>query len=83
MELSSPIQLLWRDKELTIIPKKVGVDWVYIVRFADRTPPLMLTVAMQEKGRHFWTSVPEGRQSEAEQIGPMITAYYKSLSAVK
>lgn len=77
MELSTPFQLICRDKELEVVPKKVGGDWVYIVRFPDRTPSLMLTLATIEKGGHFWTSVPEGRQSEADQIGPMITAYYE------
>ena len=77
MELSKPFQIICRNKELAIVPKKVGGDWVYIVRFPNPTPILMLTNASKEKGGHFWTSVPEGRQSEAEQIGPMITEYYK------
>lgn len=82
MELSSPFQIIWREKELEVIPKKVGSDWVYIVRFPDRTPTLMLTHASKEKGGHFWTSVPEGRQVEAEQIGPMIAEHYR-VSATK
>jgi hypothetical protein len=82
MEFSSPFHIVWHEKELEVIPKKVGGDWVYLVRFPDRTPILMLTHATKEKGGHFWTSVPEGRQGEAEQIGPMITAYYK-VSATK
>ncbi len=81
MELSTNFQLIWRDKELEVLPKKVGGDWVYIIRFPDRTPVLMLTSATKEKGGHFWTSVPEGRQGEAEQIGPMIAAHYKVASS--
>lgn len=77
MELSTPFQIVWREKELEVVPKKVGGDWVYIVRFPDRTPSLMLTQAIMEKGGHFWTSVPEGRQGEAEQIGPLINEYFK------
>lgn len=77
MELSAPFQIVWHEKKLEVAPKKVGSDWVYIVRFPDRTPTLMLTLASKEKGGHFWTSVPEGRQGEAELIGPIITAYFK------
>lgn len=77
MELSSPFQLQWRDKDLTVIPKKVGGDWVYIIRFPDGRSSLMLTLATQQKGGHFWTSVPEGRQREAELFGPMITDHYQ------
>lgn len=81
MELSTNFQLIWRNKELEVLPKKVGGGWVYIIRFPDRTPVLMLTYATKEKGGHFWTSVPEGRQGEAEQIGPMITEHYRVSSA--
>jgi len=83
MELSSPFQLQWRDKDLTVIPKKVGGDWVYIIRFPDGRPSLMLTLATQEKGGHFWTSVPEGRQKEAELIGPMIADHYRKFTSVQ
>lgn len=76
MEPNRPFTLTARNKELEIIPKKIGHDWVYIVRFPDHTPTLMLTLATMEKGGHFWTSIPEGRQREAEMIGPHITAYY-------
>ena len=81
MELSSLFQVLWRNKELDVVPKKVGGDWVYIVRFPDRTLTLMLTHVTKEKGGHFWTSVPEGRQAEAEKFRPMITEHYGQLAA--
>ncbi|OKS88709.1 hypothetical protein RG47T_4187 [Mucilaginibacter polytrichastri] len=29
------------------------------------------------KGR-FWTSLPEGRQVEAEKVGPLIARYFKN-----
>ena len=80
MEISTPFQIVLREKDLEILPKKVGGDWVYIVRFPDRTPILMVTQATKEKGGHFWTSVPEGRQEEAELIGPMITEHYLSIA---
>lgn len=83
MEISASFQIVWREKELEVIPKKVGGDWVYIVRFPDRTPSLMLTLASKEKGGHFWTSVPEGRQREAEVIGPMITEHYQAINEMK
>lgn len=83
MEISASFQIVWREKELEVIPKKVGGDLVYIVRFPDRTPSLMLTLASKEKGGHFWTSVPEGRQKEAEVFGPMITEHYQAINEMK
>lgn len=45
---------------------------VYHVVFADRRTPIVLTVALRQNGESFWTSVPEGRQREAEEIGALI-----------
>jgi hypothetical protein len=83
MDLTMPFEITHMGKQLSVVPKKFGKEWVYIVRFEGSNPPLMLTMATQEKGGHFWTSIPEGRQQEAERIGPLITAHYKELAAVE
>ena len=67
---------------MDVIHKKVGSGLVYIVRFPDRTPGLILTYAAREKGGHFYTSVTEGKQGEAEHIGPKITEHYQKLAAL-
>ena len=54
-----------------------GTQTVYKVVFSDGRPPLVLTRATgKDIGRH-WTSIPEGRLTEAQQVGPLIEQYYK------
>ena len=40
--------------------------------------PLVLCRATDFNHAKFWTSVPEGRQKEAEEIGPLIEQYFRS-----
>lgn len=48
------------------------------VKFSNEIPPLTLLRATNAKEERFWTSVPEGRQQLAEQLGPIIEDYYRS-----
>lgn len=45
---------------------------VFHLVFAGKRPPLNVTVATNDEGAKFWTSVPEGRQEEAELAGKQI-----------
>ena len=46
--------------------------------FIDTKPPIIILRANHNEGHKFWTSMPEGRQREAEKIGPFIEQYYRS-----
>ena len=48
------------------------------VNFSNQIPPLTLLRATDANQAKFWTSIPEGRQNLAEQIGPLIEKYYRS-----
>jgi predicted DNA-binding protein (MmcQ/YjbR family) len=50
---------------------------IFKVQFPDNRKPLALTVATG-MNKKFWTSVPQGRQAEAEKIGSLIALYFKS-----
>jgi len=52
---------------------------IFHLVFPDRRKPLSITVA-ERRGTNekFWTSVPEGRQEEAEKFGKLIAAYIRS-----
>jgi len=54
---------------------KIGTQLVYRVLFKTSRKPLILNEALDRKNNVFWTSIPEGRQAEAELIGPLITKY--------
>lgn len=51
---------------------------VYRVVFSDRRAPLTVVQATRHTGEPFWTSLPEGRQREAEEVGVLISEYYKN-----
>ena len=55
------------------------IDYRYIFRvvFTNGKPPLILTRAEQPNDVFFWTSVPEGRLKEAQEIGKLISEFYK------
>lgn len=48
------------------------------VDFSNQIPTLTLLRATNMKDEKFWTSVPEGRQKLAEEIGTLIEDYYHS-----
>ncbi len=48
------------------------------VNFSNEIPQLALLRATNSNGARFWTSIPEGRQQLAEQVGPLIEGYYRS-----
>jgi hypothetical protein len=50
---------------------------IYRIVFSDKRAPLNITRALSDKAAHWWTSIPEGRQREAEEIGPLIAEYIK------
>lgn len=46
------------------------------VVFSSTRAPLVVTRALDNSNNYFWTSVPEGRQSEAEGVGRLIEDYF-------
>jgi hypothetical protein len=48
------------------------------VVFSNEIPELKLLRATAAGGDKFWTSIPEGRQKLAEQVGPVIEEHYRS-----
>jgi len=56
----------------------VASQTIYRVVFSDKRSPLVVTRALTDNTSQWWTSIPEGRQKEAEEIGPSIADYIKS-----
>jgi len=55
----------------------ISEQMIFRVIFLVKIPPLVLTHATRENGNRFWTSIPKGRQSEAEEIGKLIAEHFK------
>ena len=57
---------------------------VFHLVYPKSRAPLNITIAEKADGEKFWTSVPEGRQDEAELAGKVIATYireYRRLQA--
>jgi hypothetical protein len=85
MDLLTPFDIIHNEAELHVVPKKIGVDTVYMIHFPSRRPPIMLTRATKQGGTPFWTTIPEEKEKtrqdaalkEAGELGMLITQYYK------
>ena len=52
--------------------------WVaFRVQFSSARKPIVIARALNANAERFWTSIPEGRQQEAEAIGKLIEEYFK------
>lgn len=50
---------------------------VFHLVYPSLQEPLNLTIANADDGSKFWTSLPEGRQEEAEVAGKVIASYLR------
>lgn len=51
---------------------------IFHIDFAGARKNLTITVGYGRKDEKFWTSIPEGRQKEAEEIGKLIANYIRN-----
>ena len=70
-------EIEYDGKAVRVSEHYIGERRVFHVDLPLRGKPLVLTVAEGPKGK-FWTSVPQGRQEDAEKVGPLIAWYFKN-----
>ena len=70
--------LEFKKEEINVQRLSIGGQTLFKVNFPDNRKPLIVTRALHANAYRFWTSIPEGRQQEAEEIGALITEYFKS-----
>lgn len=70
----------FEDGKIRVQRHSISSQVIYRVIFSDGRAPLVVTRALRDSLEKFWTSIPEGRQLEAEQVGPLIQKHYNSLS---
>jgi hypothetical protein len=77
MQAGEKFSIFYKETELEVEWLSVNGVSVFRVPVVNQQP-LLITRATKENGKKFWTSIPEGRQAEAELIGPLIEAWYRS-----
>ena len=74
--MDSDFHLGYNGKWVKVSEHHLGKDRVFRIVFDEQVQPLVITSTKGPEGS-FWTSIPEGRQSEAEALGALIVEYFK------
>jgi len=76
---SNTFELSYEDVKIKVQRHLIGSQTIFRIIFSNSGAPSVITRATNENVYRFWTSVPEGRQREAEEIGKLIEQYYKKI----
>lgn len=72
-------ELYYKNDKIEVQRHSIGIQTVFRISFRDKRPPLVIIRALHANAYRFWTSIPEGRQREAEEIGTLIVQHYKPI----
>ena len=75
--LEPPFELKFAGSVIHITEHELQGKRVFYIDFKGLRKPLVITVAFSISSGKFWTSVPQGRQEEAQQIGKLIADYIR------
>ena len=79
MESSEDVfELNFKDGMIRVQRHFISNQIIYRIVFSDKRIPLVITRALTGNSAHWWTSIPEGRQREAEEIGLLIEKYLEA-----
>jgi hypothetical protein len=77
---SNNFELSYSGVKIKVQRHSIGSQTIFRITFSNSGPPLVITRATHENAFRFWTSIPEGRQREAEEIGALISEYFKPIT---
>lgn len=73
-----PFSLDFGDNLIRVAEHELNGKRVFHIDFNGVHKALVITVAVTRSNKKVWTSIPEGRQAEAEQIGKLIASYIRN-----
>lgn len=77
-EIEPSFDLELEGHTITVTEHELKGKRVFYIDFKGWKKPLVITVALTNREEKFWTSIPEGRQQEAEQIGKLIANHIRN-----
>lgn len=77
-ELEPPFDLELGTAAVRVTEHELKGKRVFHIDFRAAKAPLVITVALNARDEKFWTSIPEGRQQEAKQIGKLIADHIRA-----
>lgn len=75
---NQPFQITYGNTLLNLRPVDVPERLAFHVTFSSEHKPLLVVKAKDFNESSFWTSMPEGRQKEAEGVGKLIEEFIAS-----
>ena len=72
-----PFELQLNGVTMQVYELAIPKYTAFRVEFSSRRQPLVVAKTKDAAKEIFWTSIPEGRQKEAEGVGKLIEAYIK------
>ena len=72
-------ELDFKESKIKVQKHSLAGQVIFRIQFSDNRSPLAITRAMHANMNRFWTSIPEGRQREAEEVGLLISEYFKAI----
>jgi hypothetical protein len=76
MPEAGPYTIPYDGYVLTVTEAYIEGSRIFHVEFSINVKPINLVVVESNKGHRYWTSIPQGRQAVADEIGPVIGRYY-------
>lgn len=76
-EIEPPFDLVLDKQTLRVSEHDLAGKRVFHIDYGTSLRPLVITVGIGISDKKFWTSIPEGRQAEAERIGKLIGEYIR------
>ena len=71
-------EIEYKESPAMVMEHSIKDRRVFYIQFTDGRKPLTITVGEDRKEVKFWTSIPQGRQQEAEEVGKLIANYIRS-----
>ena len=76
-EVEPPFELEYKGKAFTVTEAEIRNRRIFHMQIPGEKRVLTITVGKGPREEKFWTSVPEGRQQEAEEVGKLIAEYIR------
>ena len=76
--MEKPFEVQLGSQMLRVSEHELAGKRVFHVDFGTGEKPLVITVGINARDEKFWTSIPQGRQKEATQIGKLIAEHIRA-----
>lgn len=77
-EIERPFEVELKSQKLRISEHELAGKRVFHVDFGTGEKPLIITVGVNARDEKFWTSIPQGRQKEAAEVGKLIAEHIRA-----